>query len=234
MKVVHLHSSLWATLTSLFQESFDQGPAQDELYPNRWPLESDIPGFRSFMENFYDRCQELHQDILRALSIGLGVEATYLQDLCNQNVSELRLNHYPACPASKLNSKCKRISEHTDFGTITLLFQDSVGGLEIEDQGHPGHYYPVPFETKSEMILNIGDCLQRWSNDKLRSTSHRVMLPPGVGSWVDDRYSVAYVGKPNRSQAVGSLPEFMKHGSITKYSNVTAWEYNQQKLLRTY
>ncbi|RDL36298.1 uncharacterized protein BP5553_05650 [Venustampulla echinocandica] len=229
--------SLRATigLTWFLQESFDQGPVRDELYPNRWPDEDDIPNFRAFMERLYERCHQIHQQILQALALGLGLGLAFFRDMCDHNTSELRLNHYPGCEAAILHKGAKRISEHTDFGTVTLLFQDSVGGLEIEDQDVPGDYFPIPFENKAEMIVNIGDCLQRWSNDKFRATSHRVVLPPGSSdAWVRDRYSVAYFGKPNRSQVVGTLPELLPDGAKSKYSNITTWEYIDEKLSLTY
>ncbi|PHH65596.1 hypothetical protein CDD81_2031 [Ophiocordyceps australis] len=216
------------------KESFDQGPVCDELYQNRWPDESDIPGFRVFMEFFYERCHEVHQCILQALAVGLGLDRTLLLDLCDRNTAELRMNHYPLYDASQVRPGAKRISEHTDFGTITMLFQDSVGGLEVEDQSMPGRYLPVPCDDTSEMVVNIGDCLQRWTNGKFLSTSHRVVLPDGVNARVEERYSVAYFGKPNRLQNVGTLPIFVRDGETPKYENISAWEYNQEKLILTY
>ncbi|RDA82872.1 hypothetical protein CP532_0396 [Ophiocordyceps camponoti-leonardi (nom. inval.)] len=221
------------------KESFDQGPATDDLYQNRWPDEKDIPGFRSFMEAFYERCHQVHQHILHALALGLGLSpSSSLQDLCDPNTAELRLNHYPACEGSMLSNGAKRISEHTDFGTITLLFQDTVGGLEIEDQDEPGRYFAVPCDDASEMIVNVGDCLQRWTNGRFRSASHRVVSPPGAevgsSSRVEERFSVAYFGKPSRSQNVGTLACFLGEGDEAKYGDMTAWEYNQEKLVLTY
>ena len=213
----------------------------DDLYPNRWPDEADLPCFRGFMESFYSSYQRVHMDLLRALAIGLHLPPGFLQDLCRHNTSEMRLNHYPAANAAALRGAgaAKRISEHTDFGTVTLLFQDAVGGLEVEDQTQPGHYFPVPAPHLTsggprEMIINIGDCFQRWTGDRLRATSHRVVLPPEAGDWIDDRYSVAYFGKPNRSQSVGTLPEFVMPGEKPKYHSITAWEYMQKKLALTY
>ncbi|KAM4057406.1 2OG-Fe(II) oxygenase superfamily protein [Hirsutella rhossiliensis] len=216
------------------KESYDQGPAVDELYPNRWPDEDDVPGFRATASSFYQRCHEAHQDILRALAMGLGLGATFLLDLCEPNSSEMRLNHYPGGPVSAMGRGARRISEHTDFGTMTLLFQDSVGGLEVEDQRQPGSYFAVPRESPDEMIVNVGDCLQRWTNDGFRSASHRVVLPDDQDAWVDDRYSIAYFGKPSRAQPVGSRRELLRDGEEPRYENMTAWEYNQEKLVRTY
>ncbi|OIW29073.1 Clavaminate synthase-like protein [Coniochaeta ligniaria NRRL 30616] len=223
------------------KESFDQGPVDDDLYPNRWPDEADLPHFRRCMESFYSAYQHVHMDLLRALAIGLHLRPGFLQDLCRHNTSEMRLNHYPAVDAAALrkDGATKRISEHTDFGTVTLLFQDAVGGLEVEDQTQPGCYFPVPAPDWAgggprEMIINIGDCFQRWTGDRLRATSHRVVLPPEAGEWIEDRYSVAYFGKPNRSQSVATLPEFVRPGEEPKYHSLTAWEYMQKKLALTY
>ncbi|KAH6649194.1 hypothetical protein BKA67DRAFT_522559 [Truncatella angustata] len=217
------------------KESFDYGPAEDERYANKWPDETDLPGFRTFMEPFFYKCDEAHIRLLKALSIGLGVNPTiFMDDSRQQNGCELRLTHYPACDLSNISPGATRISEHKDFGTLTLLFQDSVGGLEVESRANPGSHIAVESEHMGEMIVNIGDCLQRWTNDKLRSTVHRVVLPPGTERWADARYSVAYFGKPNRSQLVGTKPEFLPEGTESKYSNITAFEYNQERLGWTY
>ncbi|KAL4966111.1 isopenicillin N synthase family dioxygenase [Aspergillus stella-maris] len=246
------------------KESFDQGPSNDELYPNIFPPPDTLPGFQPFMETFYDRCQDLHLSLLSAITLSLSHSQPYPQDLqfdfltrrCNINSSELRLNHYPSTKISTLSNGDKmRISSHTDFGTITLLFQDSVGGLEIEEQGKNGEgiYIPVLPSSPSngtsgkELILNVGDCLQRWTNDRLRSANHRVALPANLKDItvpsddkddemvVPDRYSIAYFGKPERDALVAAIPELVGMNEEIKYTGgMTAWEYNQSRLLQTY
>ena len=84
------------------------------------------------------------------------------------------------------------------------------------------------------MIVNIGDCIQRWTNNRLRSTSHRVVFPSEENTWVQDRYSIAYFGKPNREQSVGTLRELLREGESPKYEDISAWQYNQEKLILTY
>lgn len=189
------------------------------------------------MEAFYEQCHTVHLHLLHALESALNLDEGYFEKLCNQNTSELRLNHYPACDTQSLrNGSSNRISEHTDFGTVTLLFQDAVGGLEVEEQNRHGSFIPVKNDHRAEMIVNIGDCLQRWTNNALHSANHRVKLPPAFeGETVADRYSVAYFAKPNRTQPVGSLRDLIRPGSPVRYSeDMTAWEYNQAKLVRTY
>ncbi|KAL2816033.1 hypothetical protein BDW59DRAFT_12372 [Aspergillus cavernicola] len=239
------------------KESFDQGPPTDLLYPNIFPPPPLLPSFRPFMESFYEKCQTLHLQLLTAIALSLSLPEPFFLPRCNLNSSELRLNHYPGAKTSDLqDGSMMRISSHTDFGTVTLLFQDSVGGLEIEDQHKSGVYIPVlpsatPGESGREMIVNVGDCLQRWTNDRLRSANHRVTLPVGLKNSscssssssssgireakVADRYSVAYFGKPNRDVSVAAIPELLVEGEEVKYQGeMTAWEYNQSRLLQTY
>ncbi|KAJ5810972.1 Clavaminate synthase-like protein [Penicillium robsamsonii] len=220
------------------RESFDQGAANDELFPNRWVDETDLLGFRQFMEGIYDQFHALHADLLRAITAGLGLPEEHLISKHQRNTSELRLLHYPSIPCSSMGS-VQRIGEHSDFGTLTLLLQDSVGGLQVEDQQQLGSFIPVESEDVYEVIVNVGDCLQRWSNKSLRSANHRVSLPEGKGVHTDEmlapRYSVAYFGKPDRDVLVDTLAEFVRPGIKPEYNDgLTAFEYNQLKLVRTY
>lgn len=133
-----------------------------------------------FMEILYNLFHLAHLNILRALELGLSKEDRPFNviDYCLPNASEMRLNFYPQVDIKDIRSgSINRISEHTDFGTVTLLFQDSVGGLKVEDQSHMGSYFPVECESKYVMLVNIGDSLQRLTNDYLTSVSHRVTLP---------------------------------------------------------
>ncbi|RAH70342.1 isopenicillin N synthase family dioxygenase [Aspergillus aculeatinus CBS 121060] len=221
-----------------YRESFDQGAATDELFPNRWVDETDLPGFRPFMEGIYDDFHELHGHLVRAITAGLRLPADHLIAKHQSNTSELRLLHYPAIPARSMGSG-KRIGEHSDFGTLTLLLQDSVGGLQVEDQRQLGSFIPVESENVYEVIINVGDCLQRWTNKQLRSANHRVCLPQGTDvhstAMLAPRYSVAYFGKPDREVLVDTLPAFVRPGIKSAYNDhLTALEYMQQKLVRTY
>lgn len=217
------------------------GPSDDELYPNIWTDEHALPGFRAFMSDFYKRCDALHQQLLVAIARSMHLPDSSFTPLCARNSSELRLNHYPAVNPDELKSGNMRISSHSDFGTITLLFQDSVGGLEVEDQANPGRYLAVEPADCADIIVNVGDCLQRWTNDRLRSANHRVTLPRGNvdcdsdSGLVDSRYSIAYFGKPSRDETVRTLMALLRPGEQAKYTEeITAWQFNQLRLLQTY
>jgi isopenicillin N synthase-like dioxygenase len=213
----------------------------DALYDNIWLKEKLLPGFQTFVESFYDSCHRLHITILRALESGFrerGMDVG-LVSRCLPNVSELRLNYYPSVDIKEMRTgKINRISAHTDFGTVTLLFQDSVGGLEVEDQDNLGTYFPVEASSKTEILVNIGDSLQRLTNDFLTSVSHRVRVPIGLqekeSGIVDERYSIAYFAKVARVQSLQPLPQFVNEVNPPKYPNVTAYELNQTKLERIY
>lgn len=226
------------SITEDVKETFDLGSSHDQLYPNIWIDDADLPGFRKFMTEYFDSCHAMHQKLLQALAVSFGLPEVFFESMCTDNTSELRLNHYPSVTFSDLQKKgtC-RIAEHSDFGLLTLLFQDSVGGLEVEVQDGSNTYLAVEPTTNTEIIVNVGDCLQRWTNNHLRSANHRVRSPvafPEEGS-LPDRYSIAYFGKPDRDAQVRTIPEFLDKGEIAKYTEkMSMWEYNQAKLGRTY
>jgi isopenicillin N synthase-like dioxygenase len=190
------------------------------------------------MEKYFDSCHSQLLVMLEALSESLSLPVDYFSHMHSRREHELRLLHYPEVSISELRSGSKiRISEHTDFGSISLLFQDDVGGLEIEDQTEPGLFHPLECEP-GVMIVNLGDSLQRWTNDALKSVNHRVTIPRTLQDTkegiIAERYSIAFFGKPNRDVSVAALPQFVSDGMPSRYQQMTAGEYNQAKLLRTY
>ncbi|KAL4883522.1 hypothetical protein BJY04DRAFT_226543 [Aspergillus karnatakaensis] len=227
------------------KETLDMGSASDSLVDNLWLAESTLPGFRAFMESFYDRAFETELHILSALAIALGVDGEKLKSMHDKAENEFRLLHYPAIPASELADGSKtRIAEHTDFGTITMLFQDSTGGLQVEDQEELGTFNDVESSGPTEIILNIGDSLQRLSNDTFRAACHRVTYPPTVSGagdgtrsgeeMIPERYSIAYFAKPNRDAVLLPLREFVTDCTPCRYDEVTAWEWNNRRIQALY
>lgn len=220
------------------------GSANDSLVDNIWTPESVLPGFRSFIETFYEQCFSVEQTVLTALARALHIPETTLASLHNAAENEFRLLHYPAIPARLLqDGTSTRIAEHTDFGTITMLFQDSTGGLQVEDQTSLGTFHGIE-SYKYDIILNIGDSLQRLTNDTLRAACHRVTYPPTVKSGVEEgsedvipeRFSIAYFAKPNRNASLLPFGEFVDEsvGRPCRYDGMTAWEYNNLRITKLY
>lgn len=222
------------------QESFDIGPPVDDLFLNIWPNEDDIPGFRGFMEKFFNACHDTHLQILRGLEMALELPERRFRSLCSNAQAEFRLTHYPPVDVSKLkDGKTTRISEHTDFGTITMLFQDSTGGLEFEDENANGRFIPIESRSKTVMIASVGDTLTWWTNKRLHSANHRVTIPIGMkglqAGEISARLSIAYFGKANRDASLRCFPEFRPVGQAPVFDEeVTALEYNQRMTERTY
>jgi isopenicillin N synthase-like dioxygenase len=155
------------------QETVDLGSATDDLVDNIWPSENTLPGFRHFMESFYEKAFKTELELFSALSIALGVSEEHMRSLHSRAENEFRLLHYPSIPASDLaDGSATRIAEHTDFGTITMLFQDSVGGLQVEDQADLGTFHSIESSRPTDIILNIGDSLQRLTNDTFKAACH--------------------------------------------------------------
>lgn len=239
IKVYHLSATLHEHMLRVWQETLDMGSATDDLVNNVWVPEEVLPGFRAFMESFYETCFKLELEILGALAKALGIPADQLQALHNKAENEFRLLHYPAIPASELaDGTATRIAEHTDFGTITLLFQDSVGGLQVEDQQQLGTFHGIESADKSEIILNIGDSLQRLTNDTFRAACHRVTYPPSVKVGSDEvipeRFSIAYFAKPNRAASLFPFRKFITPETPCRYDDITAWDYNNLRIAKLF
>jgi isopenicillin N synthase-like dioxygenase len=137
----------------------------NEQQPNQWIPNDTLPGFREFMSHFYWECSGVASDILRALAVGIGLDnENHLVEKHSGHNNQLRLLHYPSVPAEALERQAMaRMPAHTDWSSMTMLFQDDCGGLEVEDLSHRGQFVPAP-PIKNAIIMNVGDLLQRWSN----------------------------------------------------------------------
>ncbi|KAL2706331.1 hypothetical protein AAEP93_001581 [Penicillium crustosum] len=194
------------------KESFDAGPDHDKIHPTPWPVGPRCDEFRVFMEAFLLECLAVHNDLLHLLEEALHLSPNALTSRCSAGNGEVRITHYPPVPIRQLKTgSTYRISEHTDVGILTLLFQDAVGGLEIEGQTKSSEFIPIESSNLNEMIVNCGDTLQRWTANYLRSANHRVTYPPGLqdeDALIPARYSVGFFGKANMSASMAALPEF--------------------------
>lgn len=179
--------------------------------------------------------------IMEALEVALKLPSgAFLNRITHEgNASEMRLNHYPAIDITEIKrGSVSRIWPHFDLGVITLLFQDGVGGLEFENREKKNTFNRVECETQAEMVVNVSETLQRWTNDALPAGLHRVNVPQDledkdVGT-LPERYSIAYFCKADRGASVGPLREFVRHGSTPNYQEMSAIEYHQQRLQSAY
>ncbi|OLL24707.1 UPF0676 protein [Neolecta irregularis DAH-3] len=179
------------------KESFEIGNESDPEYENHWP-KGDDDRFKKTMIKMFHACYVLELQVLSSIALGLGLPKNFFSAYCDEKVNNLRLLHYPSVPSSVFEKTNQtRANAHCDYGLITLLFQDDQGGLEI--QSPSGEYVPAK-PIAGSIIVNAGDLLARWCNDRIKSTLHRVTSPP-IKNGQDTtpaRYSVAYFTSTNR------------------------------------
>jgi isopenicillin N synthase-like dioxygenase len=219
-----------------FKESFELGREDDERTPNIWFPEETLPGFRQFFVQFFETCYAVELELLKAIALGMGLPAGFFHEYHTRKDNQVRLLHYPPVEAELLRSgSMERIAAHSDFGTMTLLFQDEVGGLEVEDIHVRGKFNPAPF-IPGTVVVNIGDFLQRWSNDTLKSTLHRVRAPPVVESdgITRARYSIPYFVTADRDRTIDCIPGCYGDDKPKKYEPINARQYIEQRLNATY
>jgi isopenicillin N synthase-like dioxygenase len=205
--------------------------------PNIWLPDGVLPGFKEACLDFFWDCFRLELTILRALAMGLCIREDYFLDSHTVPDNQLRLLHYPPTSRASLESgETVRIGAHADFGSITLLFQDDVGGLEVEDPQREGVFLPVP-PVPGAVIVNAGDFLMRWSNDIIKSTVHRVRAPPdsvGEDGMTPARYSIPYFCAPDLTQVVDCIPGTWDENRPKKYEPTSAMDYILKRLAANY
>ncbi|KAL4758793.1 isopenicillin N synthase family dioxygenase [Aspergillus foveolatus] len=227
------------------KESFEIGNENDTKMRNIWIPEESLPGFRRFFAKFFNTCSDLETLMLRLIALGMGLGEDFFLEYHSERTNQCRLLHYPAVEEELLRAgKAERIAAHTDFGTMTILFQDEVGGLEVEDIHEKNKFNPAPY-IPGTAVVNIGDLLMRWSNHELKSTMHRVRAPPLVdvedGSTVEKkrrmtrpRYSIPYFISPDRDKVIECLPNCHGEGRPKLYEPITSSEYIAMRMNATY
>ena len=178
--------------------------------------------------SFYEACRELVNTIHQAFSLALELEQDFFTTRHSQKNHTLRLLHYPPLQQTPKLGQI-RAGEHSDYGSVTLLFQDNVGGLEVKNAA--GKWIKAP-RLGDTILVNTGDLMQRWTNDIFRSTKHRVVIPNEDNAKYS-RYSVAFFSEPNEDTEIACLESCQKNKSPI-YSPITAREYLLNRLRATF
>lgn len=179
------------------------------LAPNRWPVF--IPEMRATLNAWFDATQHCGQRILEAFAIGLGIRRDYFRAHFDKPVSRGSLIYYPQ---REPQSNGFGSAPHCDYGTLTLLAQDDIGGLEVRTRaGEWVNAAPIP----GTFVVNVGDLLARWSNGRFESTPHRVVNPTGRA-----RYSIAMFVDPDWDSVVEPA---VRAGETAKYAPIRCADY---------
>lgn len=221
-----------------FKESYEVGSDQNPDMPNIWLPDNVLPEWRPCMTSFYWICWETAQLILKALALGLDIEERLVLGPHSGHYNQLRLLHYPPIPAAHLESgKFARMPAHTDWTTITMLFQDDCGGLQVESPTQPGVFIDAT-PVAGSLVLNVGDLLMRWTDDYLKSTQHRVQLPPlqdrfeGEERMTRARYSIPYFVTTDPDVTIESLRT--NDARPPRYEPITQREYSAMRARMQY
>lgn len=189
---------------------------------NVWPAE--IAGFRETFLELYAAFDSAGLKVLRAIARFLGVDEEYFTDTVRDGNSVMRLLHYPA--QSEPTGKHIRAAAHEDINTITLLLGAEEAGLELKTRD--GRWIPV-LPKPGELVINIGDMLQRLTNGVLRSTSHRVVNPaPERASRA--RYSMPFFLHFRPDFMIEALPGTVPPGEEPKWPPISSHDYLQERL----
>ncbi len=195
---------------------------RDVMADNIWPEE--IPGFKETYLALYDAFDEAGVKVLRAIARFLEVDEDYFTDTVRDGNSVMRLLHYPA--QAEPTGNHIRAGAHEDINTITLLLGAEEAGLELKTKD--GRWIPVS-PKEGELVINIGDMLQRLTNGRLRSTSHRVVNPaPDRASHA--RYSMPFFLHFRPDFMIEALPGTIPAGEEPKWPPISSHEYLQERL----
>jgi isopenicillin N synthase-like dioxygenase len=190
-----------------------------EYSQNTWPRH--LPGFRTTWTAYYRAMSRLAAELFEMIALFLGAPRDFFEEFIDRHVSDMAINFYPPQPEPP-DEQQLRAQPHTDFGTLTLLAQDGVGGLQIENAG--GEWVEVPVVPDS-FVVNLGELMTPWTNGRWQATRHRVVNPPRAAAKAH-RLSIAFFNKPNYGAVIEPIPGT---GDAQLYPAIIAGEWFDQR-----
>ena len=164
--------------------------------PNRWPTKA-LPELQVIMNRYLDTLRSLAERLSEAFALSLGLPQHYFQRFISAPCINMRVNHYPPRPNDEEGVGC---GAHSDYGLFTILAQDLVGGLQVRNSAGD---YVAATPLEGSFVINIGDMMQRWTNNIYSSTVHRVVATSGCST---SRFSIPFFFNANREAIIECLP----------------------------
>jgi isopenicillin N synthase-like dioxygenase len=192
---------------------------------NLWPR--DFPALQPAVLAYFKSLASLARGLYRMAEVALGLPSGYLAPYFKEPSFTLRLVNYPEQKAPPKPGQL-RYGAHHDYGGLTILHQDAApGGLQVCDRS--GAWRDIPHRPGT-FIINVGDLLSRWTNDRWRSTLHRVVNPPRDAKGSTQRLSIVFFTGPDRTSQISVLPSCVSAANPAKYPPVVAGEYTRSKI----
>lgn len=192
---------------------------------NVWPS---LEGFRETWLTYWDAMHELGRLLLKGCALALGLPVDFFESFVARSASVMRaINYQREEGAPQPLPDQMRMGAHTDYGSLTVLLADAVPGLQVLDRGEWCDVIPEP----GAFIVNIGDLLAEWTNDRWHSTLHRVVPPPSTQSGAVRRRSIAWFQQPDPDAVIEVLPSLVSAAQPAKYPPVTSGAHLMAKLM---
>lgn len=206
-----------------FGQTLDPGVTLQETYPPNVQVD-ELPRFNPLFLEAYRSFEGSGSVLLEAIALYLGLDKAYFEDKIRYGNSILRAIHYP--PITVEPKSAIRAEQHEDINLITLLVGASADGLEILTRD--GAWVPVT-ALPGQIVVNVGDMLQRLTNNRLRSTTHRVVNPPRE-LWHTSRFSIPFFLHPRSEVSLACLENCIDARHPKAYPDATAGEYLDERL----
>ena len=221
----HAKQSQVADLKEFFQigQFVSDDHARKSQYPDN-PSVAEVPEFSELGKELYQNFEIAGGHLLRAIALNLGLEELYFEDKIKDGNSILRTIHYP--PITEEPRSAIRAEQHEDINLITLLVGASAGGLQLLTSQN--EWLDIVPED-DEIVINVGDMLQRLTNNYLKSTTHRVVNPPKE-QWHVPRLSIPFFLHPVSEMPLDCLASCITTDRPLAYEPITAGEYLDERL----
>lgn len=190
----------------------------------RNPDVKEVPEFMQLGMELYRQFEEKGNALLEAIAIHLNLPIDYFRSQTKDGVSILRAIHYP--PITSEPASAIRAEQHEDINLITLLVGASAGGLQLQNTA--GEWQEIVPEN-DEIVINVGDMLQRLTNNYLKSTTHRVVNPPRE-EWHKPRLSIPFFLHPRPEMSLNVLDSCVTEDNPQHYDPITAGGYLDERL----
>ncbi|MFY0614076.1 MAG: isopenicillin N synthase family oxygenase [Hyphomicrobiaceae bacterium] len=194
-------------------------------------LPAEPVGYDHTLIDIYRGFEHLAADLMRIFAVALKLPEDHFAGLIDKHFSILSTHHYPALTEAPKPGQL-RTGAHTDYGALTILaMTDASGGLEARMAD--GRWIPVQ-AGRGELVVNLGDMMQRWTNDRWVSTMHRVVTPDKLGDAMSRRLSIGYFMHPNYDAEIRCIPTCLEAGEKPRHPAITAGDHIRTKIEKSH